>query len=167
MVEQHFCKVKVGGSNPSVGSSSVILEFMSICLYCGKKPKRNAYKYCSNKCQFLYQHEEYIKKWRLVSANGNRGILTKNISSHVRRYLIEKYREECSICGWKEKNPITGKVPLDIDHVNGNSEDSSEKNLRLVCPNCHSLSSNFKNLNKGKGRHWRMAKYIKNAGLAE
>lgn len=134
---------------------------MGTCLNCGKKTKRSFYKYCSNKCQFAFIHKQYIKKWKLGLVSGNRGIATKNISGHIKRYFIEKYGEKCSLCNWKNKNPITKMVPLDIDHINGISEDTTEKNLRLVCPNCHALSSNFKNLNKGKGRAWRMAKYIK------
>jgi 5-methylcytosine-specific restriction endonuclease McrA len=41
----------------------------------------------------------------------------------------------------------------------GNSENNLEENLRLLCPNCHSLSPNFRNLNKGYGRKWRVNKY--------
>jgi hypothetical protein len=65
------------------------------------------------------------------------------------------------LCGWNQKHTITGVVPLEIDHLNGDAEDNREENLRLICPNCHSLSSNFRNLNKGKGRAWRNLKYIK------
>lgn len=135
---------------------------MNSCLECGSKPKRNSYKYCSNKCQFLHQYKEYIKKWKSGLVNGNRGIVAKNISGHIKRYLIEKYGEKCSICNWEIKNSTTGRVPLEIDHVNGNAEDNIEANLRLICPNCHSLSSNFRNLNKGNGRSWRI-KYLKNS----
>lgn len=135
---------------------------MSSCLQCGTEPKRSSYKYCSNKCQRDYQYALYIEKWKQGLLNGDRGIVTKNISNNVKRYLIEKYGERCFICGWSEKHTITAKVPLEIDHINGNSEDSREANLRLICPNCHSLSLNFRNLNRGKGRKWRALKYIKN-----
>ncbi len=87
---------------------------------------------------------------------GEIGIKTRAISGHLRRYLFEKYGDKCSMCGWCEKNSITGRVPLEIDHINGNSENNSEENLRLICPNCHSLTLYFRNLNKGKGRKWRM-----------
>lgn len=140
---------------------------MSLCLVCGKKPKRSSYKYCSNKCQVTYQYEEYIKEWKLGLVTGDRGIVAKNISRHIRRYLTEIYGEICSVCGWNKKHPITSRVPLEIDHINGDSNDNREKNLRLICPNCHSLSPNFRNLNKGKGRVWRTLKYRKNAEVAE
>jgi len=135
---------------------------MANCLFCGKNPKRASYKYCSNKCQFTYQYHQYIKKWKEGSASRGRGVRTKNVSKHIRRYLLEKYDEKCSLCGWRQKHPVTGTVPLEIDHLNGDSDNNSEENLRLLCPNCHSLSPNFRNLNKGKGRAWRIAKYHKN-----
>lgn len=136
---------------------------MSLCLVCGKKPERASYKYCSNKCQHLYQYKEYIKKWKLGFINGDRVVVTKNISRHIKRYLIEMYGEKCFVCSWHTKHSITGRVPLEVDHINGNANDNREENLRLICPNCHSLSSNFRNLNKGKGRSWRMTKYLKHS----
>lgn len=74
---------------------------------------------------------------------------------------MEKNGEQCSFCGWHKKHPTTGNVPLEIDHVDGNAENNQEKNLRLLCPNCHSLTPSFRNLNKNKGRVWRRGKYIK------
>jgi len=134
---------------------------MNHCLNCGKKLKKYASKYCSNLCQAEFTHKEFIKKWKLGLVSGNRGRFTKNISGHLKRYLEEKFGEKCSVCGWDMKNPITKRVPLEIDHVDGNSENNREINLRMICPNCHSLSSNFRNLNKGKGRYWRKMKYLR------
>ena len=133
---------------------------MGHCLVCNKATKRKVYKYCSNKCQQVYQYKEYIKKWKHGLVDGNRGIIAKNISNYLRRYLVELHGEKCSLCGWNKKNLVTGKIPLEVDHINGNADDNSEENLRLICPNCHSLSPNFRNLNKGKGRSWRI-KYLK------
>jgi hypothetical protein len=131
------------------------------CLVCDNKPERTSYKYCSNKCQQTFAYNEYIKEWKLGIVSGNRGIVTRNISGHIKRYLKEKYGEKCSICGWNEIHLITGKVPLEVDHKNGDAEDNREENLQLICPNCHSLSFTFRNLNKGKGRAWRKMKSTK------
>jgi 5-methylcytosine-specific restriction endonuclease McrA len=61
-------------------------------------------------------------------------------------------------CGWDEIHPITNKVPIQLDHIDGNSENNSLQNLRLLCPNCHSLTPTFGILNKGNGREWRRLK---------
>jgi 5-methylcytosine-specific restriction endonuclease McrA len=110
-----------------------------------------------------YQHGQWLKSWKTGGVHGNIGITARNISTHLRRYLIEKSGHKCVVCGWNKKHPVTGLVPLEIDHVDGNSENNKEDNLQVICPNCHALTPFFKNLNKGKGRKWRMKKYIKNA----
>ena len=134
-----------------------------VCLHCGVRlVDRYKIRFCSNKCQADFLYTEYIKSWRAGVRNGNRGIATRNLSAHIKRYLLAKYKNKCSSCGWDKVNLITQKVPLEIDHIDGDAENNSESNLRLICPNCHALTVNFKNLNKGKGRRWRMDKYLRN-----
>jgi 5-methylcytosine-specific restriction endonuclease McrA len=77
----------------------------------------------------------------------------------MKKYLIEKYGEKCMECGWDEKHPITGNVPIELEHIDGNSKNNELKNLKLLCPNCHSLTPTYKALNKGNGRHNRMKRY--------
>ena len=131
------------------------LKLTTSCILCGNKVNRTSKKYCSLKCQMLHRYQIYLKDWKSGKEDGNKGIQTKIISAHLRRYLNEKFGEKCSMCGWKNKNPITNRVPLEIDHIDGNSENNDENNLRLICPNCHSLTPHFRNLNKGNGRAWR------------
>lgn len=126
------------------------------CQNCNKKLNSSAKKYCNSLCQSLYQYSDYIKRWKLGLVSGNNGITTRILSPHIKRYLREKYGEKCSVCGWGEKHPLTGKVPVEVDHVDGNADNNREENLRLICPNCHSLTPSFRNLNKGKGRSWRL-----------
>ena len=127
-----------------------------LCVNCDTKLKsRWQHKYCSNKCQFEFQQNKYIKEWKSGNKNGNVGISSRIISSHLKKYFLEKHMNKCSQCGWNKKHPISGKVPLEIDHIDGNSENNLESNLRLLCPNCHALTPNFKNRNKGNGRQWR------------
>ncbi len=134
---------------------------INYCLICAIPTKRFYYKYCSLKCQQNYNYRQYITRWKRGLENGTIGITTRNVSAHLRRFLLEKYGEKCSNCGWSQRHPITKKVPLEIDHIDGNSENNKEENLRLICPNCHSLTPCFRNLNKGNGRSWRI-KYLKN-----
>ncbi len=118
------------------------------CLSCKKEISKSTY--CSNKCQHDWQYVKYINDWK----NGT-NLKTKNISKYIKRYFLDKYNNKCSLCGWDKIHPITNKPPLEIDHIDGDSNNNTEKNLRLICPNCHALTINYKSLNKGKGRSWR------------
>ena len=123
------------------------------CINCKNElKKRSQIKYCSNKCQIDYQHKKFIFEWKRCKKGE---ILTKNISRYIKKYYVSKFGELCFLCGWNKKNFVTDKVPLEIDHIDGDSKNNLENNLRLICPNCHALTSNFRNLNKGKGRMWR------------
>ncbi len=133
------------------------------CTYC-RTILRSRYKikFCSNKCQAMMKHQQTLDEWKNGIKSGTVGVQSRIISSSLRRYLFEKYGHKCSRCGWNEVNIYSGKVPLEIDHIDGNSENNSEHNLRLLCPNCHSLTPYFRNLNRGRGRKWRMDKYNRN-----
>lgn len=134
---------------------------MGICLYCNSALLKSNRKYCSNKCQADYTYAAYIKKWLLGEEDGSRGKVTKNFSGHVVRYLYERYDSRCSLCGWNKVNKKLGKTPLEIDHIDGDHNNNKLSNLRLICPNCHSLTDTFRNLNYGNGRKWRKDKYIR------
>ena len=123
---------------------------------------RHKIKYCSNKCQSDHAYALWVAAYKKGLKEGGIGVTVRSVSAHLRRYLFDKYQSKCSECGWNKKHPVTGTVPLEIDHIDGDSENNKENNLRLLCPNCHALTPFFKNLNKGKGRKWRMDKYIKN-----
>ena len=47
------------------------------------------------------------------------------------------------------------EINLEIDHTDGNAYNNVPSNLRLICPNCHSQTSTYKNRNKGNGRKLR------------
>jgi len=55
--------------------------------------------------------------------------------------------KKCEICDWCEKSK-DGRLPLELDHINGDSMDNRLENLRVLCPNCHSLQPTHRGRNK-------------------
>ena len=123
-----------------------------ICTQCQQPYSGRGAKFCGQKCRRLHQYETFIKDWKTGKTSGNSKGGGQSVSIFIRRYLFEKFDFKCSKCGWAKKNQKTNKVPLTIDHKDGNSLNSSESNLDLLCPNCHSLTPTYGALNKGRGR---------------
>lgn len=75
-----------------------------------------------------------------------------------RRYLLRENGHRCWMCGIEEWQ---GKpAPLQLDHIDGNSDDSSRGNLRILCANCHALTPTWGHRNAGKFHTKRMQKRI-------
>ncbi len=133
---------------------SMIKKIRKRCLVCGKETSRAKYKYCSNACQIEYQYQSYIKKWKAGKVSGLQGIGI--VSGHIKRYLRRKFDNKCCLCGWAKINPKTKQTPLVADHIDGNWRNNIENNLRLLCPNCDSLTPTYAGLNRGNGRKGRV-----------
>lgn len=65
-----------------------------------------------------------------------------------RLYIAGLKAPICEICGWCKRS-IDGRVPVELDHMNGDPSDNRLENLRILCPNCHSLQPTHRGLNKG------------------
>ncbi len=107
-------------------------------------------KYCSCTCQQDYQFkirclELEAGRYRVVSSN-----------KLIRRYLVLKFGERCFRCGWDKRHALTGRVPVEVEHIDGDWQNNLLSNLTLLCPNCHSLTNTFRGLNRGKGRPHRL-----------
>ena len=75
----------------------------------------------------------------------------QTITSHkLRLKLLSEgiFKHQCSNCSlsiW-----LGQPIPLELDHINGIHSDNSLSNLRLLCPNCHSLTPTFRGKKRKK-----------------
>lgn len=124
------------------------------------------HKYCSNSCQQEYEYKLWIEKYKQDNSIAKPSKWGQ-IPSQLRRYIFEKFENKCCLCGWSEINPYTNTLPLEIDHIDGNSENNSEENLRLICSNCHSLTPTYRGANRGNGRNITWVIKSENKSLSE
>lgn len=175
-VENKFCNVSCQNlyCNPIRATKRINRYYSSpvICLECNEPidyHKKNN-KFCSVKCAHIYRYknrpiitcdicgilinsEGKCKKctdedvmWQFVNNN----LLI--ILSRAKRFML-LINHSCQKCGWNKINEFTGKVPLELHHKDGNRKNNVYNNLDTLCPNCHSLTRNFRFNLKGKYNH--------------
>lgn len=124
------------------------------CLYCGEKLRIPKSKFCSNSCQMAHTKKENTKNW--LETGTCRAVGTRK-THYIRVYLAKEQKNMCAIC----KNPNIWQrkeINFILDHIDGHYYNNSRDNLRLICPNCDSQLSTFKNRNRGNGRKSRYKK---------
>ena len=128
------------------------------CLYCGtlsrwSNRKHNVY------CGVLCSNEHVKCLTFLKFINGD---IKENKT--IKRILTDLNINTCSVCSvcgilpeWNNK-PLT----LQVDHIDGNSDNCNPVNVRLICPNCHSQTDTFSNklsIKKNTRRNKYLQKY--------
>lgn len=82
---------------------------------------------------------EYLEnKFPIQSNKLKKRLLAENILEH-----------KCSVCN--NDTWMNSPIPIELDHIDGNSSNNNLSNLRLLCPNCHAQTDNYcgKNIKKG------------------
>jgi len=86
--------------------------------------------------------------------NNIEGILSGEIrfryNNTIRNWLIKKNLLEykCNCCGldsWRGE-----EISLELDHIDGDHWNNRRNNIQFLCPNCHSLTENYKGKKKEK-----------------
>lgn len=121
------------------------------CVVCGKTVALAKQTYCSQAC---HRAGEFERRRKSLESGGYCGIY--NCNGFVRKYLIYRFGEQCSKCGWQTRHPITGRVPVEVEHIDGDWRNNHVDNLTLLCPNCHALTATYRGLNRGRGRAKRL-----------
>lgn len=124
------------------------------CRRCGsteRAGRRRQGPYCSWVC---FNEDRYLRtgsfaKWLAGWQGGEISGTTKDgrPDFRVRQALVFLRGQQCEQCGWDKVNPVSGRVPLHVDHVTGDRSRNRPEDVRLLCPNCHSLTPNYQHLN--------------------
>ena len=105
-----------------------------------------------------------------------RSYMKRQDSNYIKKYY-DKWREEKGLplyrCDnehcifnkqsleWPNFGGANERLPIILDHVNGNNSDNSPSNLRYLCPNCDSLLSNTRGgANKGRIKRYDENNYL-------
>jgi predicted nucleic acid-binding Zn ribbon protein len=110
------------------------------CVGCGSSLKDYQLRFCSNKCSAG-------EKKRITIERFHNGLITWD---KTLRSILLASSNCCSRCNLKTW--LGEPIPLDVDHIDGDSRNNFPSNLRLLCKNCHGLTPTFGNRNKGRGR---------------
>ena len=137
-----FCNSSCAASVTNIGNTKNLKEGTwkkKPCEECGEITENP--KFCSVACFHIYDR----KRMESIFESG----LYKTVSggdTPLRRYVIRKRGHKCENCG--RTKWMGERIPLDLHHINGDSNDNRLINLALTCLNCHGLTPNFGRKNK-------------------
>jgi hypothetical protein len=118
------------------------------CIICGKKLKNHVAKFCSRECSYYHRKLYNFKKIEDGTFKSNISGTSKN--KILKLYLIDKNGHKCMVCGLHDW--MGNKIPLQLDHIDGDSENDKVSNIRNICPNCHAQTPTYCGKNIGNGK---------------
>lgn len=120
-----------------------------VCRRCKITPTEGVPRVCDN-CRVrsqAYSVEQFGLEWESGRHDGSAGKYGF-ASRLLKRWLVMSRGEKCEICGWCEVNPTSRRVPIEMEHIDGDRTNNRVGNVILLCPNHHSLTATWKSLNR-------------------
>lgn len=119
-----------------LGLSAPIKRKEYNCTNCGKLIAGRGKKFCSHACMGEYKRTLWLDDW----VNGAESQVSEPKS--LKKALYTLRGAACELCGWDKVHPLTGNIPVEVHHIDGDATNNKYSNLQLLCPNCHSLTPN-------------------------
>lgn len=147
----NFCNHSCSAKYNNILRERVKKEIKQTCRYCTKGLNHKDKTYCNQTCQKEFEYEQYVLDWKTGVKLGYVG-KTKQLANAVRKYMLLKNNNTCQECGWNKLHPIDQKPLVEVDHIDGDASNCKKENLRVLCPNCHSMTPTFRARNKKSSR---------------
>ena len=90
-----------------------------------KVDSRSAYLKSIEERRFSIENLESVSKWTR------------------RSILIKHYWDKCMDCNLTDW--LENKLTIEVHHIDWNNKNNKLENLKLLCPNCHSITDNYRN----------------------
>jgi hypothetical protein len=147
-IKRQFCSISCSATHNNRGVS---------------RNKKNARMCsCGNKCS--NRHNKYCDQCIKNRIYTTSSLCEAKTDKTRRAAIIRLSGHVCSVCKNSEWNGK--KIPLEVDHINGDASNNSCENLRVICPNCHAQTTTYKGKNKGKSkRNFFVVSRIKNVAV--
>ena len=134
-------------------------EFIKICESCKTKQEayhklnmhRNTFDKYSKQFNYKFKTKIPGTKYNLQDILDGKypGYSTSHLHNRLLKEGIKEHKCEC--CGNTEW--MGHKIVLELHHIDGDHNNNKLENLQFLCPNCHSITDNFKSK---KMKHYKL-----------
>jgi Zn finger protein HypA/HybF involved in hydrogenase expression len=105
--------------------------------------KKFGIEYKGNKYRIGYEINRHLRKTSDEYVKTSTNIKSSRLRIRLIRDGIKKDEcEDCGLVNWRYQ-----KLKLELHHIDGDHHNNDLTNLKILCPNCHSLIPNHRKIN--------------------